>query len=86
VIANFLTLSARHSSTEAIAQFGHVATMAVPLSLNFTIMISNGLRQCGQKSAWSSLRLINEASALAREAKTELSNAALVTRIAFNPN
>jgi hypothetical protein len=79
--------AARHPSTDAIAQFGHVATMAVPLSLNFTWTISNGLRQCGQKSAWPSPRLVTAAIPLARDAfKTELSTAALITRITLYPN
>jgi hypothetical protein len=50
-------------------------------------MISSRLWQRGQKSAWSSLRLVNAASPLAREgSKTDRSTAALVTRITFSPN
>src|ERR1019366_1825115 len=64
LIANFLALSmicdsaAGNTSADTIAQFGQHAMMAVPLNLNFTWTISKGSRQCGQQSAWSSLRLI----------------------------
>src|SRR5882757_7109497 len=64
ILAIFLALSrvfdsaARHCSTDAIAQFGQRAIMAVRPNLNFTKTISHGLRQCGQESA-SSPRLIN---------------------------
>jgi hypothetical protein len=56
--------------------------MAVPLNLNFTVTISNGLRQFGQKSAWS-LWLVTAGSPLVREAKTELSNAAPILASPF---
>src|SRR3979490_1973627 len=59
ILAIFLALSrvfdsaARHSSADAIAQFGQRAIMAVRPNLNFTKTISNGRRQCGQQSASS---------------------------------
>src|SRR3981081_771924 len=58
-LAIFLALSrifdsaARHSSADAIAQFGQRAIMAVRPNLNFTKTISNGRRTCGQQSASS---------------------------------
>jgi hypothetical protein len=60
-LANFFALSrafdsaARHSSVCAIPQFAQDAVMAVPRIRNFTKRNSNGLRQYGQQSAWSSL-------------------------------
>jgi hypothetical protein len=49
--------AAGNTSADTIAQFGQHATVAVPFNLNFTWTTSKGSRQCGQQSAWSSLRL-----------------------------